>query len=229
MAIRIRRKKQRNGRQDPRNNPMYLAGREKTWRDDEREKNQTSVNRRMAYIIIVCVVILIILILSSITVFVSDPARQDNSVSAQDSFALTSVEQQQITDSAKTFATGMLIYQYCQGDDIRMEGKNLALSVMATNTDSYTMIQNLDAGFNAIPYDQFIPVVEDPVMTSGTQSYAGTFTYEFDAGAGQRTDENPNGEIVDKGFHFKLEFSQTTDEATGDSVWVVSSATISRA
>lgn len=232
MALKIRRKKKHQATgygRDPRSNPMHLAGRERDWRDDERERTQASVNRRMVYIILVCVVILVVLIASTVAVVVSNPSNQDNTVSAQDTFALTSLEQQQITETAKEFATGMLVYQYCQGDDIRMQGKNTALSVMANNTASYSMIQNMDAGFDAIPYDDFIPVIEEPVMTSGTQSYAGTYTYEFDAGAGQRTQENPDGEIVDKGFHFKLEFSQVQDQTTGDYTWVVSSVEITRA
>ena len=206
---------------------MHLAGREHTWIDDERAENQSTVTRRVIYIILVCVVILVILITSAV-VTVNSTSEQDNTVTALDSFALTTVEQDQISEYAQIFATGMLIYQYCEGDDARMEGKNAALAVMATNTDAYQMIVDMDAGMEAIAYDDFIPVLTDPVMTDGTQSYAGTFTYELDGTAGQYTEEYPDGVIVDTGFHFTLEFESTTDSNTGETIWVISSVEITR-
>lgn len=223
MAIKLRRRKQ--NRQP--NNPMHLSGREHTWIDDERAENQSTVTRRVIYIILVCVLILVILIASAV-VTVTASSDQDNTVTALDSFALTTVEQDQISEYAQIFATGMLIYQYCEGEDVQMEGKNAALAVMATNTDAYQMIVDMDAGMEAIAYDDFIPVVTDPVMTDGTQSYAGTFTYELDGTAGQYTEEYPDGVIVDSGFHFTLEFELATDESTGDTTWVITSVEITR-
>ena len=110
-----------------------------------------------------------------------------------------------------------------------MQGKTAALRQMATNTSSYSKIEQLPTVSSVIAPENFAPVVTDPVLQDPTTAYAGNFLWEFDAVAADTSvtsEANPNGTFADNGYHFKVTFSSATDENTGESAWVITNVEI---
>lgn len=229
MAIRIKRKKKQQKR-----NPQYLAGKERTWVDQFRDENDKPFMKRF-WGIIAIVVILLLIVIAFATTMILTANKSDNtsSISASDTYAVSTAEQNAMKNKAKEFATGMILYSYCSDPQTNLEGKEAALSCLAIGTDTYSKISDMTVstkGNGKIAKDDIIPVVTNPDMQDGTQAYAYSYTYKLSATAadGSETNkQNPNGTIVDNGYTFELTFKKATDENTGqDSQWVISSALI---
>lgn len=230
MPIRVRRKKRNDNKIDDR----YLSGRERTWKDDYAERNDSKVRRSVIAIAVVVIVIIIILVASIVSMTVSSNGQQTQSIEAADTFAVSQVEQQQMSDSAKDFAEGFLFYTYCSDSDKSLDGKNHMLANMASNSDAYRTIQDLNQTAPIISSQSLYPVVSDPVLNNPTQAYAGSFTYTLDCAAmdvSDTDDDNPDGKFADRGWHMTLTFEQSkdTDSDDGDaSSWMITSAQINR-
>lgn len=226
MALKIRQKKEPEQPQ----HKAYMSGAQRTWMDDEREQSGADMRKTFWRIIILAVVILVIIIASVVAASMAT-APTEQTITASDTFAVSQREQEQMVESSKKFAEGMIVYAYCSDPDKALAGKNQALSQMATNTDRYTEIENMDGNTPLIAFENLYPVVKEPSMQAGTQSYAGNYVYEVEAGAADVSvvsDANPNGTFADAGYKFELRFDMTQDESTGENIWVISDAKITR-
>lgn len=227
MAIKVRQRKKNNN--DSNRDPRHLMGQRRTWADDEREKTKSSFRRNFIAIIGIMVLILIILVTAAINATISSSTNVTQ-ITAADTFSVTQVEQQQMSEYAESFAEGVLYYAYCSDENTALSGKSQALSLMADNTDAYTQVEALEQVDPIIAPENFAAVVTTPAMQETTQAYAGSFTYEFDGVAADTSVTSslyPYGTFADSGYHFTLTFSYVTDSNSGDSVWVISDAVIS--
>lgn len=227
MALKIRQKKEKK-QPTIAQHSSYTSKSGKHWQEQYREDNNQQVRKSFVAIIVVMVAIVLILIAAWVGTFIvqSDNASQ---ITAADTFAITSYEQEQMKEDAKTFADGVLVYAYCSDENTALEGKTAALQKMATNSDSYSKIEQLDTVNSIIAPENFAPVTTEPVLQDPTMAYAGTFTWEFSGVAADTSvtsEANPNGTFADSGYTFKVTFAQATDEATGDSAWVISKVDI---
>ena len=207
----------------------YMGGQQKTWQDEHREENADDVSKTFRRIIILCIILLLLVIGSFVAAALATTSQQEQVITASDTFAVSQREQSQMMESAQEFAKGMLIYAYCSNQDTALQGKNLALSKMATGTDAYTQVQEMDANDPLVAPENLVPVATEPVMDSGTQAYAGSYVYSLDGGVADSSvtdDDNPDGTFVDAGYHFELKFDLATDETTNEDVWVISDAII---
>lgn len=229
MAIKIKRKKKQQKR-----NPQYLAGKQRTWVDQFRDENDKPFMKRFWGIIAVVVILLLIVIAFATTmILTSNQDDNTSSISASETYAVSTAEQNAMKKKAKEFATAMVLYAYCSDPQTNLEGKEAALSCLATGTDTYNKISDMTISTNGngkIDKDNFIPVVTTPDMQDGTQAYAYSYTYKLNATAADASEtskSNPNGTIADNGYTFELTFKKATNKNSGgDSEWVISSATI---
>lgn len=228
MALKIRQKKQRASEQSSSRHVSYSGRAGQHWMDQYREENNQSVRKSFVMVVIVMVIIIVLLILSAITTFtvLSDDTSQ---ITAADTFAVTSYEQEQMSEDARRFAEGILVYAYCSDAETSEQGKVAALQKMAQNTTSYERIQALETVSPVIAPENFVPVTTDPVLQNPTMAYAGSFTYEFDGVAADSSvvdENNPNGTFADNGYHFTVTFNNTQDAQTGEQVWVITNVSV---
>ena len=205
-------------------------GKERTWADNYREDpaNKSRFQRYFVAIIGVCILILALIIAAVVNTALTD-GNAGQKITAADTFAVSQVEQQQMSDYSTKFAQGVLIYAYCNDQQTALEGKNQALSVMANNTDSYTQVESMSQVSPTIAIDNILPVTTTPTLQTTTQAYAGEFVYEFDGAAADgsvTSTTNPDGTFADNGYHFTLTFSYVDDTNTGDKIWVISNAVV---
>lgn len=227
MALKIRRRKKSEYRNQ---HPSYLMGKEANTVEDEREEKMPFIRRRFWFVIGICALILIILIVS-IVASMTNIVSAGNEITASDTFAVSSMEQEQMASSAETFATGMMLFSYCTDDRVAENGKRAALATMATNTSSYSEISALsrESGSGVLGSDKIQIVVGEPIMNNGSRSFAGRYNYSIDALAVDKTtvsDTNRNGTAVDAGYHITLTFASIEGQ-NGDTLWVVSDCEIS--
>ena len=224
MALKIRQKKASNSSQHPR----YTTNTGRNWADQYREENQDGFRKSFIAIVVVMIAIVVILILAAVT-SVIQPSETNQQISAADTFAVSSYEQEQMVNTAKQFADGILVYAYCSDDEVARQGKSAALQTIARNSSIYNNIEKLEQTNPVIAPDDFAPVTTDPKIQDPSRAYVGTFTYEFDGVAADmsKTNEaNPHGTFADNGYHFVVTFSYATDSATGESAWIISDARI---
>ena len=229
MPIQIKRKKKQQKR-----NPQYLAGKDRTWVDQFRDENDKPFMKRFWGIIAIVVILLLIVIAFATTLILT--SNQDDgtsSISASDTYAVSTAEQNAMKKTARKFATGMILYSYCSDPQTNLEGKEAALSCLSKNTDTYSKISDMTIstdGNGSISKKNIIPVVTNPDMQEGTQSYAYSYVYKLNATAAdssEKDESNPNGTIIDNGYTFELTFKKATNENTGKgSEWVIASASI---
>lgn len=229
MPLKIRQKKQPKKKMTIAQEHSSYSGKMGTdWKDQYREDNQQKVKKSFIALIAVMAIIVLILIFSAVTTFITtDDSTQQ--ITAADTFAVTSYEQQQMSEASETFAKGLLIFAYCSDEATAEQGKQAALSVMANNTESYTDVQDLEAVDPIIAPENFLPVVTEPVLQDPTIAYAGDFTWEFNGVAADgsvTSEENPNGTFADSGYHFKLTFSQAQDENSDETRWLIVDAEV---
>lgn len=229
MALRIKRKKKQQKR-----NPQYLAGKERSWVDQFRDENDKPFMKRFWGIIAIVVILLLIVIAFATTmILTSNQSDNTSSISASDTYAVSTTEQNAMKKKAKEFATAMIIYSYCSDPQTNLEAKEAALACLASGTSTYSKISDMVVstdGNGHIDKDDIIPVVTNPDMQKGTQAYAYSYTYKLNATAADASitsKKNPNGTIADSGYTFELTFKKATNENTGgDSQWVISAASI---
>ena len=229
MPIRIKRRKQDADASSRHKN--YMGGVERTWIDDEREENGSDMRKTFWRIIILSVIILVILITSIVAANITSPESQNQTITASDTFAVSQREQNQMINTSQTFARAMLTYAYCNDPVKAEEARQVALSFLANNTKSYEEISALDGNIPLIAYENLAAVVTDPIMTNGSQSYAGSYVYELDGAAADTSitsSSSPDGTFVDKGYHFIIKFELVSDESTGENVWVISNCSASK-
>lgn len=227
MALKIRQKKQK--KTAPAQHASYSGNTGRHWQEQYREDNQQSVRKSFIAIVAIMVVIVLILIFSAVGTFIVQ-SNDTSQITAADTFAITSYEQEQMKQDAETFADGILVFAYCSDETTALQGKTAALQKMATNSNSYSKIENLEEVGRVIAPENFIPVTTEPVLQDPTMAYAGSFTWEFDGVAADESvtsESNPNGTFADAGYHFKVVFSQATDENTGENAWVITNVDIS--
>lgn len=235
-----RKKKQANVRQQ---HPQYLAGAksDRTWIDDERDKNGKKVRRKFATIIGLSFVIMIILITAATTAYITTTQSGNASVSASDTYAVSTDEQNSMQETAKTFATALLASTYVGDQKTAAQMKNVALSCMAEGTTSYDNLSNMVIGNGSIAVDDLKISVTDPKLTNGSRSYAGKYTYTIhaqaidkslgkrNANSGGNANSGDEGMAVDPGYDLTLVFSKAFNaNNSSESAWVISSATISQ-
>ena len=198
---------------------------------DDLEAEKRGARRSFTHIIIVCVVVLVVLIVAATSAFLTSQQQPTGSISASDTYAVSSTEQSAMRSIAQRFATGMMLFSYSDDEDAAFEGKNAALACMATNTSSYSAVRDMTYGGGAMDGANLRITLSDVSMESGSQSYAGYYTYSLDAAPVDTSlvdDDNPDGTIVDAGYHFELQFGQATNSNTGENEWVIVSARIAR-
>lgn len=227
MALKIRQKKEKK-QPTIAQHSSYTSKQGRHWQEQYREDNEQSVRKSFVAIVVIMIAIVVILILSAVTTFVVQ-SNNASQISAADTFAVTSYEQEQMKADAQTFADGILVFAYCSDENTALQGKMAALQKMATNSSSYSKIEQLDAVNPVISPENFIPVTTEPILKDPTMAYAGTFTWEFSgvaADASVTSESNPDGTFADRGYNFKLTFSQATNEDTGENSWVISKVDI---
>ena len=206
--------------------PEYLMGKQETWVDKEQAENGASVRRNFWYILIFSAIILVVLIVALTTAWFTSSTPAVNTISAADTFAVSTAEQNEMKEIANDFARGMIYLAYSSDEQGALNGKNLALSCMAQNTSSYRAVENISLPTGHVDSSVLVPVVTTPTLSEGTQSYAGNYTYTFSATGAQITDDNPDGELIDTGYDFELVFRTATDVDGNGTGWVISAATI---
>lgn len=224
MALKIRQKKQPKAP----THASYSGNTGKHWAEQYKEDNQQKVRKSFIAIVLVMIAIVVVLIASAITTVIM-PSQDISQITAADTFAVSTYEQEQMSEDAQDFATGVLVYAYCSDDTTANEGKIAALSLMTPDTDSYAQIETLERIYPEVSPQNFVPIITTPTMKNPTTAYAADFVYEFDgavADAGLVNESNPDGTIIDKGYHFKLSFSYAADPETGDGRWVISNVEI---
>ena len=223
MALKFRQKK--NKRQD---NASKYGSQPELWSDRYRQENQGDFRRSFVAIVVVMIIVIVILIMSAITVFTAETV-DVTQITAADTFAVTSMEQQEMADKAQEFAQGILVYAYCDDIETATQGKRAALRNVASNTNVYEKVEALEQANPVISAENLVPVVTTPVMLDSTQVYAGDFAFEFSAVAADASvtsESSPNGTFVDNGYKIKVTFSNATNEATGEQSWIITGADI---
>ena len=225
MPIRIKQQKKEKSNQNQ--HPDYMLGAERTWADDDRERTQSSFRKNFIAIIAVVVIIAIILIVAAVTA-VLPAITSDTQISAADSFAISQAEQNDMANKSVQFAQGVLVYAYCSDQDTAFQGKNAALQVMGSGSDSYDQIFNMQQVYPVIEPQNFVPVTTEPILMTNTQAYAGQYVYELDAVAVDSSvkDGGEDGTYADAGYHMTLTFSNVIDDDTNEPTWVIANAKI---
>lgn len=226
--MKFRRKKQTQ--QAKMRHPQYLAGKDRTWEDDERESGGMQQARKsFLHIIIVCVIILVIIIITATTAFVTSSQQQVNGIEAADTYAISSQEQNDMKEKAEAFVTGIMMFSYCSDEDVAMQCKNAALACMAKDTPAYEKVAYLEYEGGSLPADSLRIFVTDPGMTAGTRTYAGNYQYTLTGIAvdtSQTDENNPDGTMIDAGYTLSLTFQRATDTNTASSEYVIQSFTL---
>lgn len=219
----------RQRKQPQQQHPSYLAGQERDWTDDERERNGAKVRRNFIAILAIVVVLLVVLVVSVITgsLGTSEPVSQ---ITAADTFSITQAEQGEMAEKAREFAEGLLIFAYCSDDEEALNGKNIALSYIPSNSSLYDKIVGLSDRNPVVDPGNLAPIVTEPQLQNPTKAYADTFSYEFSGTVADMslTDGDTQGVFIDKGWHFAVRFSHVVDEATGEYTWVITAADITQ-
>lgn len=226
MALKIRQKKK--AAPTATKHPRYTANTGTHWADKYREENGGSYRKSFIALIVVMVVIVAILIFAAVNAVI-DITSEEQQVSATDTFAVSTYEQQQMADTALKFADGVLVYAYCSDAEAARQGKVAALQTIANNTATYQKIEQLEQVNPIIAPENFVPVTTTPQLQDATHAYAGSFVYEFDgvaADASVTSEQNPNGTFADVGYHFTITFDYVPDQATGESTWVITQANV---
>lgn len=225
MALKIRQKKQKT---PPASHPRYTANTGTHWADKYREEHNSGYRRSFIALVVVMIIIVLVLIFATIN-GVIDISSDEQQISASDTFAVTSYEQQQMTDTARKFADGVLVYAYCSDESAANQGKTAALQTLAQNTSTYRNIEELEKVNPVIAPENFVPVTTTPQLQDATRAYAGSFVYEFDGVAADSSitsEQNPNGTFADVGYHFTITFDYVEDQTTNENVWIITQAVI---
>ena len=198
------------------------------WSEEYRDRNKGDFRRSFVAVMVVVVLLLILLITTIIRTAVPEEI-DNNAIDAADTFAISQMEQESMVNKAEQFAQGVLVYAYCSDSAVAEQGKTAALMNMANNTAAYKEVENLRQVSPSVAPANFVPIITAPAMVNPTQSYADTFTYEFDGVVvddAQKDETHPDGMFIDKGYHFEVTFTYVSDETTGEKNWVISDAKI---
>ena len=227
--MKFRRKKQTQ--QAKMRHPQYLAGRDRTWEDDERENGgMQQVRKSFLHIIIVCVIILVIIVITATTAIFTSSQQQRNGIEAADTYAVSSQQQDDMKEKAQAFVTSLMMFSYCSDEDTAMQCKNAALACMAEGTKAYDRVESMEYGGGELPADSLRIFTTSPSMSDGSQTYAGTYMYSLDGVAvdTSTTDEsNPDGTFIDSGYSFDITFQTATNDNKGEQEYMISSISLS--
>lgn len=224
MPLKIKQKKQAATQ-----HPRYTANTGQHWADKYREENSGSFRKSFIAIIAIMVVIVIILVMAAITGIIQ-ATNSEMQIDAADTFAVTSYEQEQMKVDAEEFAKGVLVYAYCSDESVAEEGKAAAKQLVASNSSLRDDIEALAQENPIVSADVIAPITTTPQLQTTTRAYAGNCTYEFSgvvADTSQTDDDNPYGTFIDNGYLFSVTFSPATDQASGETIWVISEVDIS--
>lgn len=216
------------------NRPEYLNSHDETWVEQQKANGGDASFRRSFGRVIALCILLVVLVAAAITTAIigSTSAAGRNSIGAADTYAVSAQTQSEMRSTASNFITGMILYSYCSDEDTAEQGRQLALSTMASGTESYNLVSNLSAaGTGPLSPDDISVVVGGITMSSGTRAYAGTYVYEGRGGAADvsaKDEEHPDGTLIDRGYSFKLSFSQVYDENGENPAWKITRAQINR-
>ena len=196
---------------------------EASWEDRERERSGRDITKRFRYIVAFCVAILVVIALAAVTASRSAQEQGAESVSAADTYAISSSERSAMETTARDFATALVSSVYLSDADTAQQMRSLALSYMATGTDAYASVTNLPVGTGDISRDDMYVNVQDLKMSDGSQSYSGTYVYKLTAQAGNKGTRT----YEDRGYKMALYFQK----ASGDdgTQWVISDVEINQA
>lgn len=196
---------------------------EASWEDREREKSGRDITKRFRYIIAFCVAILIVIALAAITASRGTQERGAQPVTAADTYAISSSERKSMEQTARDFATALVSSTYLSDEKTAKQMRALALTYMASGTNAYSSVEGLPIGKGDIGKDDMYVNVRGLKMTSGSQSYSGTYVYTLTAQAGNRGKKS----YEDRGYKMTLYFQK----ADGDdgTQWVISDVNISEA
>lgn len=196
---------------------------EASWEDREREKSGKDIAKRFRYIIAFCVAILVVIALAAITASRSSQEQSAQSVTAADTYAISSAERSSMEQTARDFATALVSSVYLNDKDTAQQMRELALTYMASGTSAYSSVDGLPVGTGSIGQDDMYVNVQNLKMTDGSQSYSGTYVYTLTAQAGNKSTQT----YEDRGYKMTLYF-QKADGDNGTQ-WVISNVNINEA
>ena len=225
MALFIRRKKQ----DDKQQHPEYLMGKEETWQDRHRREHGGDVTKNFYRIIGFAGIILVVLMVVITTSTIVSTVNNEKTITAVDTFSVTSKEQSAMSDSMEKFVTGMMLVAYCSDSDMALEGKSMALAQMANNTNAYEGIEKMSVSEGGIPYENIKIIIDGPEMVEGTHAYAGEYEFQAAALCADKSTPSQDGDftVVDRGYKFDVIFELAEDE-NGNRDWKISDVTIKK-
>ena len=212
--------------------PEYLNAHDETWVEQQKASGGDSSFRRSFGRVIALCILLLVLVVAAITTAIigSSNASGRNTIGAADTYAVSAQTQSEMRSTANDFITGMILYSSCSDKQTAEDGRQLALSTMAAGTESYNLISDMSsAGSGPLSPDDISVVVGGLTMSSGTRAYAGTYVYEGRGGAADvsaKDDAHPDGQLIDKGYSFRLSFSQVYDANGENPAWKITRAQI---
>ena len=224
MALFVRQKKNKNVRNA---HPAYSTQPQKLIEKD-REENMPRVRRNLIAIVAVMILILII-IMAAIINAVYRPQDSDVLITAADTFAISQYEQEQMSEVAQDFGRYIAMWSYCSDESAALSAKNAALALTGTNSNAYSAIEQLEQAYPVIEAKDLAPVVTEPTASTPGVAVAQSMTFLLDCAAADlsvKTDETPNGTFADPGLSLTVEFTLADDEATEDTIWVISNVSI---
>lgn len=197
---------------------------EATWQSEEYDKNGKRVRQSVLIIVSLVLVLLVVLIASTVAGTLRS-VTGNQTVTAQDSYAVSTKEQSDMEESCRRFATGLLTSTYCSDRSTATDARNIALSEMADGTASYQLVHDMNLAGGDLSSSDMRIEIDEPQMTQGTKAYASRYTYSF-VGVVMRKDGD-SYEYVDGGYDFSLTFSKAKDQDGKNDRWVISYAEIS--
>lgn len=206
--------------------PSYTQARNdagRTWVEKERERSGRDINRRFVYIIGFCILLLIVAVLGFYAVSTSNnTSSQTQSVTAADTYAISSETQASMEQTCRDFTTALLASIYLDDADTAQGMRDMALSYMATGTASYSGVQNMSVGGGNISQDELKVDITSLRMTNGGKAYSGIYEYKLHAQA------SDSQYYADRGYNVTIQLQQATDENGGNQKWVISYVRINK-
>lgn len=207
---------------------IYVDDHDETYAERMRERGKADFERTLGRLIGLGIVILVLVIFAIVSAM-SSSSSGTRQISAADTYAVSAQAQAEMKDTMEDFITGIILLSYSSDEAAASEGKALALSTMAQGTDSYSLVSAMGWEGGMLPPESLGVVIGGISMDSGTRAYAGTYTYTGRGGAADLSatdEENPDGQLVDRGLSFTVSFRQVTDQDGRDPKWKISYARI---
>lgn len=196
---------------------------DQSWVEKERERSGRQITRRFAYIIAFAVLILVIFVMSVVAMTTSNSAAQQQSISASDTYAVSSNTLNEMENACKKFATALIASSYVNDEETATNLRVSAMILVAPDSATYDDIAALPLGKGNIDPSNLSVDITAIKMTNGGKAYANTYVYTLHATAVDKSDGN--AKYVDPGYDMTLYLGQGTDE-NGNSMWVIKQAEI---